>query len=736
MASTEYTSLPSPYVPDDSSLDERRDHLWQDDHPEQELLPLRETPPSSGPSKGPPLSRKKPVDAGELRKHVLGLWLIILYALIAILSWTITCVLCYQPIGIPTYFDQVGNYSRSRYESSERWRVAATLGTSVVGAISIPVTSAICAKAAAVYCQRRSDVKAPPITLRQMLALEDKGWSDSAVIRDVLRPSTSRQTRSPLLMFAAVLVVIAFFIPILQGALVSTIYISILSLDDQEFTPVPIGQQITPGILAASSNTSVMDSIISATINGMLTDKQPFLWSTDQKNLSVNSLVPSVNIDPSFDNLADELFFSTFPIGTDGGVYRNLALRLNVSVSCASVAQSDFPSSCTGTEPLNRTYSNINSSDPAPFGDLNNPRYRARICAPGNILTSPWQFVSSRQDIHEEFWLDFQRTTQGPGGGVWGYEDRGSNYTLHCSSNSTLGFFELPNYWNGHVAGPLLDTVPLNGPNLSYQNSDNNQLSAGSRIPIDGVPGPFLAATLAVFGPRTFFDTVASSNAYTNANQIACSTLRYPFTGLSVIGNDYKLASWNQTSPMLDCPSHDFSDDPVSPLLAALLGWLPNFGDPTQATAALTLATYAASNAILNVGPSQQNLEVWACAGSDLQKPTMAVATMVVVTLLLAAQLVGLAFLAVYASRRPSWTESLDAWAILRIGAEIGPDVPAVSAAKAQRAKMLDEKKGWIGDAGTEWREAGGEYRELRLGGMDGVREGALYRTVRAVGVP
>lgn len=146
--------------------------------------------------------------AGEVKKHTLALWLILLYAIIAILSWTITCVLCYQPIGVPTYFDQSGNYSRSHYETTDNWRKAASVGLSVLGVISIPVTSAICAKAAAVYCQRRSDAKAPLLSLRQMLALADKGWSDSATLFDVVRPSTSRRTRSPLLILSAGLVAI------------------------------------------------------------------------------------------------------------------------------------------------------------------------------------------------------------------------------------------------------------------------------------------------------------------------------------------------------------------------------------------------------------------------------------------------------------------------------------------------------------------------------------------------
>ena len=146
--------------------------------------------------------------AGEAKKHRLALWLMLLYAFVATLSWTITCILCYRPIGVPTYYDQVGNYTRSHYETTDNWRKAASIGLSVLGVISIPVTSAICAKAATVYCQRRSDDKAPSLSLRQMLALADKGWSDSATLLDVVRPSTSRRTRSPLLILSTGLVAI------------------------------------------------------------------------------------------------------------------------------------------------------------------------------------------------------------------------------------------------------------------------------------------------------------------------------------------------------------------------------------------------------------------------------------------------------------------------------------------------------------------------------------------------
>ena len=92
--------------------------------------------------------------AGELKKHTLAIYLILIYAFIAILSWSMTCVLSFKPIGVPTYFDQSGNYSKFHYETTDNWRKIASVGRSIVGVISIPVTSAICAKAVAVYCQQ------------------------------------------------------------------------------------------------------------------------------------------------------------------------------------------------------------------------------------------------------------------------------------------------------------------------------------------------------------------------------------------------------------------------------------------------------------------------------------------------------------------------------------------------------------------------------------------------------
>ena len=131
------------------------------------------------------------------KTHTLSLSLIFVYAFIlpSCPGPSGTCLLSYQPIGVPTYFDQSGKYSESQYETTEDWHKAARVGQSIGGVISIPVTSAICAKALADYCQRISDAKTPSSSLRQMLVLADKGSTDLATPLNVVRPSTSRRTR-------------------------------------------------------------------------------------------------------------------------------------------------------------------------------------------------------------------------------------------------------------------------------------------------------------------------------------------------------------------------------------------------------------------------------------------------------------------------------------------------------------------------------------------------------------
>ena len=163
--------------------------------------------------------------AEQVRHYGAVLFLFLIYATIAILSWTVTCSLRYHPVGVSTWSDHFGNFSVSHYQKSDRLRRASGVGLSVISAIGIPVTSAIVARAAASYCQQNSSRKTRPVTMRQMLALADKGWSGYEHIRDMLRPRTSESVRTPLLVFATSLII--------TGNLSPRQYIKILTCHDQ-----------------------------------------------------------------------------------------------------------------------------------------------------------------------------------------------------------------------------------------------------------------------------------------------------------------------------------------------------------------------------------------------------------------------------------------------------------------------------------------------------------------------
>lgn len=148
----------------------------------------------------------------------------------------------------------------------------------------------------------------------------------------------------------------------------------------------------------------------------------------------------------------------------------------------------------------------------------------------------------------------------------------------------------------------MLDKVPPNGPNLTYRNGEPQELTAdvplGSAPDGEGVAGPFLTAIVAIVSPNTFFNTAAVNSKYTSTYTTLslCAQLRYPFAGLSDYAHDDFIIDWNPSHAPLDCPPTDSSSDTAPPLLRALM-------NENRATAALTLATFAAGNAILNAGP-------------------------------------------------------------------------------------------------------------------------------------
>lgn len=153
-----------------------------------------------------------------LKRSIYIVPLVLLYGGAALYAWVIICILKDRPIGGTGYgataYDEVQNnptdamrrsypnahsYLAALFTKSESYLRAARVVQSLVSVVTIPLTSAVCSQAAVVYLQRRSEVRR--LTLRQSMALADKGWTDIALLTKLFFGGWSRY-RSSLLLFA------------------------------------------------------------------------------------------------------------------------------------------------------------------------------------------------------------------------------------------------------------------------------------------------------------------------------------------------------------------------------------------------------------------------------------------------------------------------------------------------------------------------------------------------------
>lgn len=104
--------------------------------------------------------------------------------------------------------------------------------------------------------------------------------------------------------------------------------------------------------------------------------------------------------------------------------------------------------------------------------------------------------------------------------------------------------------------------------------------------------------------------------------------------------------------------------------------------------------------------------------------PKISNAGIVITSIFLAAQLLGLSILAVYACWTGLWTDSLDAFTMLRLGAVVGgARLPLWLAKDIDQLAILDQTPGWVGDASD-----GDGVGHLALGAYPKIETRTSYR--------
>lgn len=155
-----------------------------------------------------------------------------------------------------------------------------------------------------------------------------------------------------------------------------------------------------------------------------------------------------------------------------------------------------------------------------------------------------------------------------------------------------------------------------------------------------------------------------------------------------------------------------------------LLFWDPDGGERIKN--AFTSAAFLVNEVWLIHDFGIRDWYVYHDRGADTVVPAIPLSGIIVVSVLLGIFLASLLGLAIYSALSPRWTEQLDAFAMLRIGASIADAIQFRPTPDDRQIRALDELPGWVGDAtGGE-----GELGDLALGGsgkLDKGREFAAY---------
>ena len=227
------------------------------------------------------------------------------------------------------------------------------------------------------------------------------------------------------------------------------------------YDPEPGDIQIIPQNVVTHTVSSGLDTISGTAIYPHIWPEYPY-WTDSEGSFRSADYLPNARLtlgyyDDDNDGAHTNYFVTALPNGTTTGVLRQHAMRLNSSTTCEKIAAKDFPSACPGKRPFTASFSRPDVID-------------IKVCVPGEYGVSPWTLSRNRQDIGEELFLNVSMPDKS-----FYITQYHTNYTLHCKSGTTRGYFELGNIRNKNAYGPLIDKWP----SKQEMEEDYNDITGG-----------------------------------------------------------------------------------------------------------------------------------------------------------------------------------------------------------------------------------------------------------------
>ncbi|KAI1321938.1 hypothetical protein F5Y16DRAFT_387995 [Xylariaceae sp. FL0255] len=665
-----------------------------------------------------------------LRHLKTPIFLLALYLPTLIVPWVLLFILAHRPLRGSSYFDQSGK----NFEGNAAGLIAANLLKTINAVLAVPILSTLLAHAAVVYAMRRRDNQ--KLNVLQLFTLADKGWTNIVLLWDAISPAKDNADSSSFLWLAAVLVALGAVLQPLTSLLISTDATAVTTCLDipitgcSEFGPPIVGYDPEPADMPFIQPDLILQDVLGqiGTVSDL--EAQPNLWPVnpdlnafaDGKSNPVDRQTFSAYAPNSGYN-PDGFFVTSLVNGTNTGVLREHALRLNSSAHCQLISRSEYPSSCPGASPF--------------ITHIQRDILDLRICVLGNTSVFPFTPSRNRQDITEEMYVDLEvfPNTYNP-------NIDAANFTTHCVASTSRGYFELGNIHNQYVYGSLLeewptpqyivqDTNDYRGLATNYSrpatedpstatNSEDLEFIKYTVSPFDdwnplsgaSVPGPLMVSAEVLFGNYSFVRFLADNT--TNMTSIetytsVCEGSRFPLS--QVIGLiSLSVDPWGYCSDTVDniefLEKEGAAADQMSMLL---LGYTQIFNATQDAEYALMIIMYFANRAILTKtisaeGPFQRR-NIYSASGTIFNRPSISLSALIVITILILLQVTGLAIVTLFIYSMPTWASSLDAWEVARIAQAFkGIKLPPIGPVDKKALKQLLQTDALIGIQEEKWQ--------------------------------
>lgn len=610
-----------------------------------------EVPPYEGRDEEvlPPYEQRRPerIRSTPLHRNLGILIPVALYATMAIFSWVTICIL-----------SRAEDYITNKNEITTRsYRAARTLQV-VINVATLPVISFVCAWAAAVFVQNQRD--AYSLRLRQVVTLADRAWTNPMLYaRLLVYPSAFKRYGSSMLYLAILIHIFGAITYPIQSLFLSTRLVSISPLDRYGFLDYSIiGVKSLPEIVSsgyaddASNILTVRQESQTSAISGY----QDNLWGNTSQLSGYKS---------------NSSWYAPLSSNTSTGLYSDQYIpRINCSAEVQNMAANEFPSNCAEDSLFYAAYTYPNS-----YYNLT-----VEVCLPGNLTQSPWQAIDSRQDFTEVLYVNIDSNYTA------GYESQtAESYfkPFKVTMNTTAGLFEMPNVKNGQIAGPL----DSNSSRCTDKWSCNERISRRENSFFDqSAIGPLATIALALFGPGSFADTQQTEPDY--------YTIDTNETGWKQYLDSF--ASGNTFLPLEPLGfKSDLSGYPID-------NWIGRFSAyPADASSAFTQASYLAIKAMFDSDSEYGGFSVYSNndALEQITLPSMPFPAMIACSVLFGLYMVPLLCLALYAGFSHRWTDTLDAFTMLQMGAALGQkDLPLLVGKNKRKIEILDNLPGVVRD--------------------------------------